>query len=554
MNKPVLLIVDDDPQVLAAVRRDLRSRYRENYTVMSAASGEEALDAIRELKSRGDSLAMVICDQRMPGMMGSEVLAKSRPIYPLARRVLLTAYSDIDAAVKAINEAHLDHYLSKPWEPPEERLFPAVDDLLDAWQAESLPEAKGLRLVGHQWSPQSHAIKEFLASNLIPYRWLEVTHDADARALLDAAGVGADELPALFFDDGTPVLRNPDPRQVAERLGKPMTAAFDVYDLAIVGAGPAGLAAAVYGASEGLRTILLDRHAPGGQAGTSSRIENYLGFPAGVSGSELTRRAISQAQRLGAEFLVPLEVTGMSIDGGYKRLTLADGRQIVSRALLASSGMSYREHPAPGIAEHTGAGVYYGAATTEAAAFRGRRVLVVGGGNSAGQGAMYLARYAKEVEIVVRRDSLRDTMSQYLIEQIEKTPNIRLRPRTEIARVEGEGHVERVVFLSLDDGSTWSEEADALFIFIGTRPRSDWLPAEVLRDAKGFVLTGRDLMTADAYARTWKEQRDPLLLETSVPGVFAAGDLRAGAMNRVASAVGEGSMVVRLAHEYLALT
>ncbi len=554
MNKPVLLIVDDDPQVLAAVRRDLRSRYRENYTVMSAASGEVALNAIRELKSRGDSLAMVICDQRMPGMMGSEVLARSRPIYPLARRVLLTAYSDIDAAVKAINEAHLDHYLSKPWEPPEERLFPAVDDLLDAWQAESLPEAKGLRLVGHQWSPQSHAIKEFLASNLIPYRWLEVTHDADARALLNAAGVGADELPALFFDDGTPVLRNPDPRQVAERLGKPMTAAFDVYDLAIVGAGPAGLAAAVYGASEGLRTILLDRHAPGGQAGTSSRIENYLGFPAGVSGSELTRRAISQAQRLGAEFLVPLEVTGMSIDGGYKRLTLADGRQIVSRALLASSGMSYREHPAPGIAEHTGAGVYYGAATTEAAAFRGRRVLVVGGGNSAGQGAMYLARYAKEVEIVVRRDSLRDTMSQYLIEQIEKTPNIHLRPRTEIARVEGEGHVERVVFLSLDDGSTQPEETDALFIFIGTRPRSDWLPAEVLRDAKGFVLTGRDLMTADAFARTWKEQRDPLTLETSVPGVFAAGDLRAGAMNRVASAVGEGSMVVRLAHEYLALT
>jgi thioredoxin reductase (NADPH) len=554
MNKPVLLIVDDDPQVLAAVRRDLRSRYRENYTVMSAASGEEALNAIRELKSRGDSLAMVVCDQRMPGMMGSEVLAKSRPVYPLARRVLLTAYSDIDAAVKAINEAHLDHYLSKPWEPPEERLFPAVDDLLDAWQAESLPEAKGLRLVGHQWSPQSHAIKEFLASNLIPYRWLEVTHDADARALLDAAGVGADELPALFFDDGTPVLRNPDPRQVAERLGKPMTAAFDVYDLAIVGAGPAGLAAAVYGASEGLRTILLDRHAPGGQAGTSSRIENYLGFPAGVSGSELTRRAISQAQRLGAEFLVPLEVTGMSIDGGYKRLTLADGRQIVSRALLASSGMSYREHPAPGIAEHTGAGVYYGAATTEAAEFRDRRVLVVGGGNSAGQGAMYLARFAKEVEIVVRRDSLRETMSQYLIEQIEKTPNIHLRPRTEIARVEGEGHVERVVFLSLDDGSTQSEETDALFIFIGTRPRSEWLPAEVLRDAKGFVLTGRDMMAADGYARTWKEQRDPLILETSVPGVFAAGDLRAGAMHRVASAVGEGSMVVRLAHEYLALT
>jgi thioredoxin reductase (NADPH) len=554
MNKPVLFIVDDDPQVLAAVRRDLRGHYRENYTVMSAASGDEALDAIRELKSRGDSLAVLICDQRMPRMMGSEVLAKSRAVYPLARRVLLTAYSDIDAAVKAINEAHLDHYLSKPWEPPEERLFPAIDDLLDAWEAESLPEAKGLRLVGHQWSPRSHAIKDFLASNLIPYRWLEVTRDADASALLDAAGVATDELPALFFDDGTPVLRNPDPRQVAERLGRSLSAAFDLYDLVIVGAGPAGLGAAVYGASEGLRTLLLDRHSPGGQAGTSSRIENYLGFPAGVSGSELTRRALAQAQRLGAEFLVPLEVTGVTIDGGYKRLALGDGREIVARAMLATTGMFYREHPAPGVAEHTGAGVYYGAATTEAAAFRDRRVLVVGGGNSAGQGAMYLSRFAKEVEIVVRRDDLHDTMSQYLIEQIEKTPNIRLRPRTEIASVEGEGHVERVTLTSVDDGSTQSEEADALFIFIGTRPRSDWLPAEVLRDAKGFVLTGRDLMAADGYARTWKQQREPLPLETSVPGVFAAGDLRAGAMNRVASAVGEGSMVVRLVHEYLALT
>ena len=554
MNKPVLLIVDDDPQVLAAVRRDLRSRYRENYTVMGAASGDEALRAMRELKSRGDSLAMLICDQRMPGMMGSEVLAKSRAIYPLARRVLLTAYSDIDAAVRAINEAHLDHYLSKPWDPPEEKLFPAVDDLLDAWQAECLPEAKGLRLVGHQWSPQSHAIKEFLASNLIPYKWHDVARDADARALLDAAKVGADDLPALFFDDGSPVLRNPDTRQVAERLGKPLQAAYDVYDLVIVGAGPAGLAAAVYGASEGLRTLLLDRHAPGGQAGSSSRIENYLGFPAGVSGSELTRRAITQALRLGAEFLAPLEVTGMRVDGGYKRLTLGDGREVVTRSMLACTGMLYREHTAPGIAEHRGAGVYYGAATTEAAAFRDKRVLVVGGGNSAGQAAMYLSRYAKDVEIVVRREGLRETMSQYLIEQIEKTPSIHLRTQTEVKQVDGNGHVERVTLCSLENGSDCAEDAEALFIFIGTRPRSDWLPAEVLRDEKGFVLTGRDLMAADGYARVWKEQREPLVLETSVPGVFAAGDLRAGAMNRVASAVGEGSMVVRLAHEYLAMT
>jgi thioredoxin reductase (NADPH) len=552
--KPVLLIVDDDPQVLAAVRRDLRSRYREHYTVMSAASGQEALATARELKSRGDSLAMLISDQRMPGMLGSEVLAKSREVYPLARRVLLTAYSDIEAAVKAINEAHLDYYLSKPWDPPEERLYPVVDDLLDDWKAQSLPEAKGLRLVGHQWSPRSHAIKDFLAGNLIAYRWLDVARDSETRALLDAAGVGAEDLPALFFEDGAPVLRNPEVREVAERLGRPLSAAFDVYDLVIVGAGPAGLAAAVYGASEGLRTLLLDRHAPGGQAGTSSRIENYLGFPAGVSGSDLTRRALAQAQRLGAEFLAPLEVAKVTIDGGYKRLTLADGRELVTRAMLAATGMFYREHPAQGIAQHTGAGVYYGAATTEAPAIAGRRVLVAGGGNSAGQGALYLARHAKEVQIVVRRDSLRPSMSHYLIDQIEKTPNIRVRTRMEIASVEGDGHVQKAGLLSLDDGLCHFEEADALFVFIGTRPRSEWLPADVLRDTKGFVLTGRDLMAAEGYARIWKETREPLPLETSVPGVFAAGDLRAGAMNRVASAVGEGSMVVRLAHEYLALT
>ena len=553
MNKPVLLVVDDDPQVLAAVRRDLRSRYREDYTVVSAGSGTEALATARELKSRGDSLAMLISDQRMPGMLGGELLSRSREVYPLARRVLLTAYSDIDAAIRAINEAHVDHYLSKPWDPPEDKLFPVVDDLLDAWQAESLPEATGLRLIGHQWATRSHDIKDFLASNLIPYRWLDVERDPEARKLLDASGIATDALPALLFEDGS-FLTNPEPRQVAERLGRPLSAAHDVYDLVVVGAGPAGLGAAVYGASEGLRTILLDRHSPGGQAGTSSRIENYLGFPSGVSGSDLTRRAITQAQRLGAEFLAPLEVAGVSVDGGYKRLALSDGRELVTRAMLAATGMFYREHPAPGMAEHTGAGVYYGAATTEAPAFRGKRVLVVGGGNSAGQGAMHLARYAEDVQIVIRREGLAETMSRYLIEQIEKTANIRLRPRTEIAIVEGEGHVERVTLRFLEDGSCRAEPADAVFVFIGTRPRSDWLPEGVLRDAKGFVLTGRDLMAADAYTKTWKEQREPFPLETSVPGVFAAGDVRAGAMNRVASAVGEGSMVVRLAHEYLALT
>ena len=488
----------------------------------------------------------------MPGLQGTDLLAQSRDVYPLARRVLLTAYSDIDAAIKAINVAHLDHYLSKPWDPPEECLFPVIDDLLADWQAEYLPEANGLRLVGHQWSPRSHAIKDFLAGNLIPYRWLDVTRDLDTQGLLDAAGIAASELPALFFEDGF-ALRDPEPRQVAERLGRALSATRDLYDLVIVGAGPAGLAAAVYGASEGLRTLLLDRHAPGGQAGSSSRIENYLGFPTGVTGSDLTRRAVLQAQRLGAELLVPVEVTGVSIDERYKHLTLSDGREVVTQTMLVATGMEYREHPAPGVADHTSAGVYYGAATTEAPAFRDRAVLVVGGGNSAGQAAMYLSRYAKDVQIVVRRDSLRHTMSRYLVEQIEQTPNIRLRARTELERVEGNGHVERVV-LTLDDGASHVEDIDAVFVFIGTRPRSDWLPARVLRDAKGFVLTGRELLSDAAYARTWKEPREPMPLETSAPGVFAAGDIRAGAMNRVASAVGEGSIAVRFIHEYLART
>jgi thioredoxin reductase (NADPH) len=552
VNKPVILVVDDDPQVLNAVRRDLRSQYREKYTVMSVGSGQEALETAKQLKSRGDSLAMLISDQRMPGMLGNELLAESREMYPNAKRVLLTAYADIDAAVKAINKARVDHYLSKPWDPPEELLYPALDDLLAKWQAEYSPEAKGLRLVGDQWSPRSHAIKDFLASSLVPYHWLDFTRDKHARVLLDSVGVGADELPVLVFEDGS-VLRNPEPRQVAEKLGRSLSAAHDLYDLVIVGAGPAGLAAAVYGASEGLRTLMLDKHAAGGQAGSSSKIENYLGFPKGVKGADLTSRALRQAKRLGAEFLAPLEVTGVSIGDGYKRLTLNDGRELFTRTMLIATGMMYREHPAAGIAEHTGAGVYYGAATTEAPAFRGRRVIVVGGGNSAGQGAMHLSRKAKDVQIVVRRD-IHDTMSQYLIDQIHKTSNIRVRRRTEIDRVEGDGHVERVSLICLDDGTCSVEGVDALFIFIGTRPITDWLPPEVVRDPKGFVLTGRDLMAAEAYPSLWKEKREPLPLETSVPGVFAAGDVRANAMNRVASAVGEGSMTVKLAHQYLALT
>jgi thioredoxin reductase (NADPH) len=546
------MVVDDDPQVLAAVRRDLRSRYRQDYSVVSAASGAEALDAARELKSRGDALAMVLSDQRMPGMLGGELLARSRDVYPLARRVLLTAYTDIEAAIKAINEAHVDYYLAKPWDPPEERLFPVIDDLLADWQAQSLPEAKGLRLVGHQWATRSHAIKEFLQSNLIPYRWLDVERDAEAKTLLEAAGVAPEQLPALFFEDGT-VLRDPEPRAVAERLGRPLSASFDVYDLVAVGAGPAGLAAAVYGASEGLRTLLLDGHAPGGQAGSSSRIENYLGFPAGVSGSELTRRALAQAQRLGAEFLAPLEVTGLSVDGGYKRLSLGDGRELVTKTMLVATGMAYREHPAAGVPEHAGAGVYYGAATTEAPAFSGRRVVVVGGGNSAGQGAMYLARYAKDVQIVIRRADLKATMSQYLIDQIAKTENIASAAQRD--RERRRRRPRRAVTLrSLVDGSCKVGGNGRRLRVHRDAPRTEWLPESVLRDAKGFVLTAAISWPPKATRRPGRSSASPLPLETKRSRRVRRRRRPRRAMNRVASAVGEGSMVVRLAHDYLALT
>ena len=553
MSEPVILVVDDDAQVLAAIRRDLKSRYRGVYRVLAASSGEAALETIQQLKTRGEILAMLISDQRMPSMLGVDLLARCRNIYPVARRVLLTAYSDIKAAIQGINEAQLDHYLEKPWDPPEENLFPAVEDLLGSWQAEYRPEWTGLRLLGHQWSPRSHEVKDFLASNLIPYRWLDVERDPEAKRLLEATGITVRELPALVLETGT-VLRNPDTHQVAESLGLTTAAAHDLYDLIIVGAGPAGLASAVYGASEGLRTLLLDGHGPGGQAGTSSKIENYLGFPSGVSGSELTRRAIGQAQRLGAEFLVPVSVCGLTADAGYMRLALTDGRELVGRAVIAATGMTYREHPAEGIREYTGAGVYYGAATTEAQSCRGQRVVVIGGGNSAGQSAVYLSRFASEVQIVVRRDGLKETMSHYLLDQIAASRNIKIRPSTIVERVEGDGRLERIWLKSLVDNSVTVEPVHATFIFIGTRPHSDWLPLSVLRNASQFVLTGRDAAVADGFSKIWKEKREPMLLETSLAGVFAAGDIRAGAMNRVASAVGEGAMAVRLVSDHLART
>jgi thioredoxin reductase (NADPH) len=498
-------------------------------------------------------MAMILSDQRMPGIQGVELLTRTREIYPRSRRVLLTAYADVDAAVRALNEAHSDYYLYKPWHPPEDRLYPVVDDLLEVWQAERPPAATGLRVVGHQWSPRSHAIKAFLAANLIPYRWIDADRDPYAAEEMAAAFAGENDLPLVVLESGV-VVRNPTVREMAERLNLQVSASRHVYDVAIVGAGPAGLAAAVYGASEGLRTVLIDRHGPGGQAGTSSRIENYLGFPNGVSGHELTYRAINQARRLGAEFLAPVDVKAVKLIGGLKVLQVEGGDEVFTRTIVIATGMTYREHPATGLAELTGAGVYYGAAATEAQACRGASVMVVGGGNSAGQAAMYLAGLAKEVHVVVRKESLRDSMSAYLIDQIASTPNIKVRPFTEVVAVEGDGRLERVVVRCANSGEVTTEDMAALFVFIGTRPHTDWLPDEVLRDSKGFVVTGRDTAIREGFARLWKDERQPLTLETTAPGIFAAGDVRAGAMNRVAAAVGEGSMVVRLVHEYLALT
>src|SRR5262245_16133849 len=458
-HKPVILAVDDDPQVRAAVRRDLRAKYDKEYTVIAAGSGAEALATLMELKGRSGHLAMIVSDQRMPEMLGVELLTRSRDLYPLARRVLLTAYSDVEAAVRAINEADTHYYLSKPWHPPEDRLYPVVDDLLDAWQLERPQETPGLRIVGHQWSPRSHAIKDFLTTNLIAYRWLDVDRDPQAAEEVAAALAAEADLPLVMLENGV-VVRNPTVREMAERLNLRVTASPDIYDLAIVGAGPAGLAAAVCGASEGLRTVLIDRHGPGGQAGTSTRIENYLGFPAGVSGADLTRRAVLQAHKFHAELLSPVEVGALKFLGGLKVLQVEGGAEVFAKSIVVATGMTYREHPAAGLAALTGAGVYYGAASTEAQACKDARVMIVGGGNSAGQAAMYLAGLAKQVDIVVRREDLTATCSQYLIENITKTTNIRIRPSMEIEAVDGDGRLERVTVRCITTNEVTTEEID----------------------------------------------------------------------------------------------
>jgi thioredoxin reductase (NADPH) len=544
-RRPAIVAVDDEPAVLAAVARDLRRGFGERYRIMRAGSGDEALELLKELRTRGDQVALLVADQKMPGLSGTEYLVEARKIVPEAKRVLLTAYADTEAAISAINDVALDYYLLKPWDPPEEQLYPVVDDLLTTWDAGAALAAGGVRVIGHRFSKDTHDLRDFLARNRVPARWLDVERDGEARELLTVAGVEPDRLPVALLEDGS-VLERPSLLEIAERLGIAVQPAQDHYDLVIVGGGPAGLAAAVYGGSEGLKTVLVESEAPGGQAGQSSRIENYLGFPAGLSGSDLARRATDQARRLGAELLTVRDATAVRAEGAGRIVELTGGGSLSANCVLVASGVSYRQLDAPGFADYTGAGVYYGAAMTEARSCEDQHVVVIGGANSAGQAAVYFSGYARTVTMLVRGESLARSMSQYLIEQIDGLPNVDVRTRTQAIGAEGDGRLERIRTRDAG-GDERTEEVDACFVFIGAAPRTDWLEGVVARDPKGFVLAGPEVRD-----HGWPLGRDPYVLETSVPGVFVAGDVRARSIKRVASAVGEGSMAVSLIHEYLA--
>ena len=550
MPKPILLTVDDEPHVLNAIERDLRAHYAANYRVLKANSGTEALDLVREVKGRGEPLALFLVDQRMPGMSGTELLSKTQDLFPESRKVLLTAYADTDAAISSINQIGLDYYLVKPWDPPEQHLYPVLDDLLGEWQATAKPPYEGIRVVGTQWSPASHYVKDFLARNRVPYQWLDMEKDSGAQALIEGFDEKDLRLPVVFFPDGT-ILQTPERRQLADKIGLHTQAEEPFYDLIIVGAGPAGLGAAVYGASEGLRTLMIERQATGGQAGTSSRIENYLGFPKGISGGDLARRATDQALRLGAEILTAREVNQVKLQNTYRVVELQDGSDLACRALVVASGASVRMLKRPGIEELTGAGVYYGAALTEAANYTDQEVFVVGGANSAGQGAMFFSRFARKVVMLVRSSSLEKGMSQYLVNQIQANPKIEVRLRTVIESVTGNGKLESLTLRDLETEQFETCAAAAVFIFIGAVPHSECVADLVECNHAGFIVTGADLMVDGSRPRGWAESRDPYLLETSVPGIFAAGDVRQGAMRRVASAVGEGAIAVSLVHQYL---
>jgi thioredoxin reductase (NADPH) len=548
MAKPVLFTVDDDAEVLGAIERDLRQHYRNDYRILKAGSGREALEAARQLKERGTPVALFLVDERMPEMTGTQLLREVIPLYPDAKRVLLTAYADTEAAISGINDIGLDHYLLKPWHPPDQKLYPILDDLLSDWTAHVRLPYEGIRVAGARSSPRSLAVKEFLSSSQIPYQWIDVDRDPTAGELIRTRGDVA-KLPVVFFPDGSR-LSAPTSREIAEKLGMQTRARLPFYDLAIVGGGPAGLAAAVYGASEGLRTVLLEQSAPGGQAGTSSRIENYLGFPSGISGEDLARRADAQARRFGAEVLRQ-QVVGLRGEDPYRFVRLADGSEVSSYAVILAMGVSVRRLEVPGIEPLLGAGVYYGAALTEAATYRGQDVGILGAGNSAGQGALFFSGYARRVTLLLRGESLAKSMSRYLIDRITAAPNIDVVPRVEVSRVSGEGRLERLTLRDCGDGAEREMPASALFIFIGAAPRTESVAGVVALDEKGYVLTGPDLPRDGTRPVGWTLDRDPHLFETNIPGIFAVGDVRAGSGKRVAAAVGEGSAAVSMVHRFL---
>jgi thioredoxin reductase (NADPH) len=550
MVKPVILSVDDDREVLQAVARDLRQHYGDRFRILRAESGSEALEILKDLKLRNETVATFVVDQRMPQMSGVEFLEQAIELFPEAKRVLLTAYADTDAAIQAINSTQLDYYLLKPWDPPEERLYPVLDDLLEDWLASFHPPFEGIRVIGNRWSPHSHQVKDFLARNQIPYQWLDVELSSEAQELVSYAKCSPLQLPLVLFADQSSLLQ-PSPAQIAAKIGLQTQAVKPFYDLVIVGGGPAGLAAAVYGASEGLRTVMIEREAPGGQAGTSSRIENYLGFPVGLSGGDLARRAVTQAKRFGVEILTPQEATGIRLQHPYRTILLADGSEINCHALILALGVSWRRLNIPGLDRLTGAGVYYGAAQTEAMTCENEEVFLIGGANSAGQAAMYFARYASRVTMLVRGESLTKSMSQYLIEQIESTPNITVKVHTSVVEVHGDTHLEGLTIANALTGVSETLPAKSLFIFIGAEPRTAWLENTIERDDRGFVLTGPDLNGGGQRPKGWTLDRDPYLLETNVPGIFAVGDVRHDSIKRVASGVGEGSICVQFVHRYL---
>ena len=549
MAKPVLLAVDDDVSVLRSVERDLSKKYAKDFRIVGADSGAAALKTLEALHVRGDPVALLLVDQRMPSMTGVELLEKALPLFPGAKRVLLTAYADTDAAIRAINSARLDYYLTKPWDPPEEKLYPILGDLLDDWRASFRPPFEGIRVLGTRWSADAHRVRDFLARNQVPFKFLDVEADPEAQKIFASAGAKASELPLVLLQDGTR-LASPDNLEIAEKVGLRTKAALEFYDLVVVGAGPAGLAAAVYGACDGLKVLVIEREAPGGQAGMSSRIENYLGFPSGISGADLARRAATQAARFGAETLTSQEAVSIRIADPYRIVQLSGGAEVACHAVLVASGVSYRRLDVPGLEPLAGRGVYYGAALTEAIACTDQAVFVVGGGNSAGQGAIHLADHAAAVTMLVRAPNITATMSHYLVDRIGRHERIRLRTGTRIVAAEGDESL-RALVIADETGATERADASALFLFIGAVPRTDWLPPEVLR-TNGFVLTGGDLPRVGDRPRGWTLDRDPFLLETSVPGIFAAGDVRWSSTKRVATAVGEGSMAVRFVHEYLA--